>query len=428
MTLDLNRSDLALNGGSPLRTKVWLDNYTTGDEEKAAVLEAMDTGYISKFEGSFTPDYPFSFWGGPYVQSLEKAWCDFYSMPFAVSMNSATSGLYAALGALEIGYGDEVIVSPCTMTACAVGPLIYGAIPIFADIERETGCLSAKSIEEHITPRTRCIILVHQYGIPADMDAILDLAQKNNIKIIEDCAQSHASLYKGKYVGTMGDIGVFSLNVNKTIQSGEGCVCVTSDEDLRYRLALIRNHGEAVVDASEYNNILNIIGFNYRMTEIQSAIALEQLKKLNSLTQIRLEMVDYLNSNLKKYEFLEIVNGRKDCDSTYYQYPIIFKEDVSGISKIEFQKALTAEGAYFFSPPKILYKESIYQRKLAFKHGYPFSAPENSEIKTNYNLGSCPIAEKSREHEMMLSEHIRFPNKMKDMDDIIKIFEKVVGF
>jgi len=428
MSLNLNRPDLAVNGGSPLRTKAWLDNYTTGDEEKVAALESMDTGYISLFEASFTPTHPFSFWGGPYVQRLEKEWCEYYNIPFAVSMNSATSGLYAALGALEIGYGDEVIVSPCTMTACAVGPLIYGAIPIFADVERETGCLDVKSIEKHITPRTRCIILIHQYGIPADMDAIMELARKNNIKVIEDCAQAHASTYKGKYVGTIGDIGVFSLNVNKTIQSGEGCVCVTSDEDLRYRLALIRNHGEAVVGPSEYDNILNIIGFNFRMSEIQSAIALEQLKKVDFLTKIRLEMVDYLNKNLKKYDFLEMVEGRKDCKNTYYQYPILFNEERSGISKSEFQEAINAEGLLFFNPPNILYQEPIYQRKLAFKHGYPFSAPENSEIKTNYHEGSCPIAEKLRNHELLLNEHVRFPNTLSDMEDIVKIFEKVIGF
>lgn len=215
---------LAINGGKPVRTKPWLDNFTLGKEEKKAVSEVMDNGYLSMFEGSYTPDPPFSFWGGPKVQQLEEDWSDYYNVKYSVSMNSATSGLYAAIGALGLGFGDEVIVSPYTMTACATAPLMYGAIPIFADVELETGCLSSSSIEEKITENTKAILVIHQFGIPADMAEIMDLAQKFDLKVIEDCAQAHGAKYAGQYVGTFGDIGVFSLNVNKTIQTGEGGV------------------------------------------------------------------------------------------------------------------------------------------------------------------------------------------------------------
>src|SRR3972149_7559509 len=279
MKTNLKNKELAINGGSTIRKKPWIDNYTCGEEEKQAAIRAIDSGYLSKFEGSFTPDPPFSFWGGPFVQELEERWCNYYGSRYAISMNSATSGLYAALGALEVGYGDEVIVSPSTMTACAVGPLVYGAIPIFADIERKSGALDCESVERLITPRTKCVIVVHQYGIPADMDRLLEICKRHNIKIIEDCAQAHAAKYKNRYVGTMGDIGVFSLNVNKTIQTGEGAVCITNSEDLKYRLALIRNHAEAVVGPAKYTNILNLIGFNLRLTEVQAAIDIEQPKK-----------------------------------------------------------------------------------------------------------------------------------------------------
>ena len=256
--IDLSKPELAINGGHPLRLKPWLDNLTTSEEEKNAVLRVMDSGYLSLFEGSHTPDPPFSFKGGPEVQSLEYEWSDYHDIKHSISVNSATSGLYASIGALEIGYGDEVIVSPYTMTACAVAPMIYGAIPVFADVELESGSLDPISILERITPRTKAILVVHQFGIPADMDAIMKIAKKHGLKVIEDCAQAHGAKYKGQYVGTIGDIGGFSLNVNKSIQTGDGGVCVSNNDDLAYRLQLISNHGEAVVGAAGYENILNI--------------------------------------------------------------------------------------------------------------------------------------------------------------------------
>jgi len=134
MQLDLTWSELAINGGNPVRTKPWQDNITTGNEEKQAAMRVLDSGYLSLFEGAHAPDAPFSFKGGPEVQALEEEWSGYYGAKHAVTMNSATSGLYAAIGALGVGYGDEVIVSPFTMTACGIAPLIYGAIPVFADV------------------------------------------------------------------------------------------------------------------------------------------------------------------------------------------------------------------------------------------------------------------------------------------------------
>lgn len=427
MKINLKNKELAINGGNPVRRRPWIDNYTCGDEEKKAAARAIDSGYLSKFEGSFTPDPPFSFWGGPFIQELEERWSNYYGSRYAVSMNSATSGLYAALGALEIGYGDEVIVSPSTMTACAIGPLLYGAIPIFADVERKTGAIDCDSIEKLITPRTRCIIVVHQYGIPANMDRMLGICKKHNIKIIEDCAQAHAAKYKNRFVGTIGDIGVFSLNVNKTIQTGEGAVCITNDEDIRYRLALIRNHAEAVVGPGKYTNLINLIGFNLRLTEVQAAIGIEQLKKLDHLTKQRLEMVHYLNEKLKNFDFLEVVEDAEGCVNTYYQYPVLYLEDVTGIPIEDFRKAICEEGCYFFRGHIPLYYQPVYQTKTVYKHGYPFTAPENRDIKTNYFSGACPVAERLRDHELLRNEHIRPPNSLSDMDEIVKIFGKVAG-
>lgn len=428
MKLNLSSRKFAINSGRPVRTKPWRDNFTTGAEEKRAVLRVLESGYLSLFEGSHKPDHPFSFYGGSEVQSLEEMWRDYYGCKYAVSVNSATSGLYAAIGALGIGYGDEVIVSPYTMSACALAPMIYGAIPVFADIEIDTGCLDPKSIKRLITPRTKAILVVHQFGIPADMDSIMSLAKRHNIKIIEDCAQAHGAKYKGKFVGTMGDVGVFSLNVNKTIQTGEGGICVTNSGELNYRLSLIRNHGEAVVGQAQYENITNIAGFNYRLTEIQAAIAKEQLKKLDRLNSKRIELVEELTKRIKGINFLIPLKGRKGCFSSYYIYPLRFLPEIAGVTREEFAKAINAEGIKFYKGyARPLYFQPVYQRKLLFKGGYPFTARENKKCYMNYSTGICPNAERLYFKEMLVNEHVRFPHGQADVKDIARAILKISG-
>lgn len=421
------KEKLAINGGKPVRTKPWITNITTDEEEKKAVSRVMDSGHLSLFEGSYTPTAPFSFWGGPEVQELEKQFCKYYGMKYGVSVNSATSGLYAAIGALDIGYGDEVIVSPYTMSACASCALVYGAIPIFADAELETGCLDPKSIEEKITSKTKAIVLVHQFGTPADMDAIMEIAEKHDLKIVEDCAQAHGAKYKSKYVGTFGDISVFSLNVNKTIQTGEGGVCLTNDKELQFRLAMIRNHGEVAVVGSDYTNISNLLGFNYRMTEIHAAIGIEQLKKLDVFNKKRVGFVKYLNENLSKYDCFIVPEGREGCYSTYYLYPLRYLVDKLGVKRDKLIKMLNAEGMSFYPGyARPIYLQPCYQKKIVFKNGYPFSAPENKDIKTNYHKGSCPNVEKLYYEQMIMNGHIRLPHTKEDMEDILKAVDKVL--
>jgi perosamine synthetase len=436
--LNLDRAELAINGGTPIRMKPWFDNFSIGEEEKAAVMRVLESGYLSLFEGSHSPDHPFSFKGGPEVQALEEEWCAFYGSKHAVSVNSATSGLYAAVGALELGFGDEVIVSPYTMSACAMAPMIYGAIPVFADVEPETGCLCPDSIAKCITKKTKGILVVHQFGFPADMDRIMALARQHGLRVIEDCAQSHGAKYKGRNIGTIGDIGVFSLNVNKTIQSGEGGVCVTNEADLAYRLELIRNHGEAVVGAAGYENIINITGFNYRMTEVSAAVAREQLKKLPSLNSKRLELVAQLKDGLKPYEFFQPLQGRVECQtcscstaarclSTYYVFPIRYFSEHTGLDRATFIKALNAEGVMFYQGyTRPLYLQPVYQKKSLFKNGYPFSAKENQECAQNYGKGICPTTEKLHFEQMVVNEHVRIPHTESDISDIVTSIEKIL--
>ena len=438
MNINLSRKELAINGGPPLRTKPWLNNVTTGHEEKSAVMEVLDSGNFSLFEGSHNPDPPFSFTGGGQVKRLEEEWCAFYGSEYAVSVNSATSGLYASVGALGLGFGDEVIVSPFTMTACAMAPMIYGAIPVFADVDSRTGCLDPSSIAACVTKRTRAILVVHQFGFAADMDSIMSIAAQHGLKVIEDCAQAHGAMYRGRYVGTIGHIGVFSLNVNKTIQCGEGGICVTNIRDIAYRIQLIRNHGEAVVGPASYQNILNIAGFNYRMTEICAAIARIQLRKLPSLNTIRLELVEQFKQGIARYDFIKPLEGLKTCDNcncsenarckpTYYVFPLAFQSSAAPrLTREAFVSAMNAEGMlYYQGYSKPIYLQPIYQQRYLFKHGYPFTAIENEECVQDYSLGRCPVAERLYFKDIIINEHIRPPHTPKDVNDLLLAIEKI---
>ena len=321
------------------------------------------------------------------------------------------------------------------MTACALAPLIYGAIPVFADVEDDTGCISVNSLNKKISKKTKALIIVHQFGFPAQMDEILKICKTKNIKIIEDCAQAYDTRYKGKKVGTFGDIGIFSLNVNKTIQTGEGGVCVTNSKNLNYRLRLIRNHGEAVVYAAKYKNITNIAGYNYRLTELSAAIALSQLKKLKNLNKKRLSFVNFLQKRLKKFNFIKLMDNRlqckkcnckpeKKCFNSFYIFPFLFKKNKINLTIKKFVYLAKSEGIIFYQGyTKPLYHQPLYKKKILFKKGYPFKAKENQNLNQNYNL-KCNNAERLH-NSILINEHVRHPHSLKDMSDIINFFKKI---
>ncbi len=204
-------------------------------------------------------------------------------------------------------------------------------------------------------------------------------------------------------------------------------VCVTNDTDLHYRLALIRNHGEAVVGAAKYENITNIAGFNYRMTELQAAVCRVQLDILDGLNAERLKLVKQLNDGLRGFNFLIVPEEKYDCESTYYVYPLKFLSEIAGIKREQFVEAVNAEGINFFQGyVKPLYTQPVYQKITLFKNGYPFSAIENKECRMDYDMGTCPNAERLHFNEMMINEHVRLPNTEEGVRDIINAIHKIV--
>lgn len=423
---------LAINGGQKIREKKFPAYRTIGMEEETAVIEVLRSGVLSRFLGTWHED----FYGGPQVQAFEKEWAEYFGVKHAITVNSATSGLYAAVGALGIEPGDEVIVSPYTMSASAVAPIIYGGIPVFADIEDDCFCLSPLSVEKCITPRTKAIIVVDIFGQPYDVDAINAIAEKYNIKVIEDCAQAPGAKYKDKFAGTLGDIGIYSLNYHKHIHTGEGGLVVTDDDLLAERVRMIRNHAEAVVDGRAFHGLTNMVGFNFRMTEIEAAIGREQLKKLNYLLAERKKNIDYLEKRLSSIPCLAMTSVRSESTHVYYLHTMKFKESIAGIHRNKFVDAVKAElqvielretegvkiGSGYVKP---LYLQSIYQEKIAFgQSGYPWNINENTR-KISYANGLCPVVEQMHFNELITHELMRPGMMQEDLDDVVKAFEKV---
>lgn len=301
-----------------------------GKEERDAVLRVMKSGVLSEYQGNWSDN----FYGGPEIKALEKEWAAYFGVKHAITCNSATSGLWMACAAIALPRSCEVIVTPYSMTCSASILLHFGAEPIFADIEPDYFCLDPKSVEEKITQYTKAIIVVDIFGQPYDADAINSIAEKyskiygHKIYVIEDAAQAIGATYKGRYAGTLGDIGVYSLNRHKHIQCGEGGVVVTNDDDLANRLRLCMNHAEAVINDVEVKggyketetpdkrtysftgpnpNYQSLVGMNLRMTELSAAVAREQLKKLDGI--------------LKVYRDHELpIAVRPNCEHAFYRY------------------------------------------------------------------------------------------------------------
>ena len=414
----MDKSRLAILGGRPVRTKPFPRYNSIGAEEGSAVSRVMESGNLSQFLGTWSPD----FYGGPRVRKLEQEWAEYFSVKHAISVNSGTSGLYAAMGAVGIAPGDEVIVSPYTMSASVAGVLLYGSTPVFADINPSTYCISAEAIRKAITPRTKAIVAVDIFGHPADFDEINQLAQEYNLTVIEDAAQAIGGKYKGRWTGSLAHIGVYSLNYHKTIHCGEGGIIVTNDDELANRLCLIRNHGEAVIKEKSDMNPASMIGFNFRMTEIEAAIASEQLKKLESLTLPRIEAAEFLRERWGKIPGLTPAWVQPDCRHVYYVLSVQYDEEIIGVSRERFVDAVCAEGV----PLNVGYVEPLYLQPLYQRRA--FHCGPNCALYTgtvSYVKGLCPIAETMHSERLFYTTSIHPGLTKADIEDVCRALEKV---
>jgi dTDP-4-amino-4,6-dideoxygalactose transaminase len=410
----LKQEKLAIDGGEPiikepLPTWPWF----TEDIIQAA-MEPLKAGKVN-------------YWTGKLGMEFEKEFAKWNGARYCITTTNGTSALHTAIASLNIGPGDEVIVPSYTFIATSFCVVQAGAIPIFADVRRHDHCIDPEDVERKVTKRTKAIIPVHLYGNIAEMDDMIKIAKRYDLFVIEDCAEAHGAIYKGRKVGTIGHIGCFSFCQNKTFTTGgEGGAIVTNDEDLAWRCRSFRDHGydvETRLSLLEAEGTLPYIhtrvGYNYRMTEMQSAIGLKEIERIDSWNLPRRRrngemLIEGLKDSAEITQLpihtIEKVNG-------FYVFPIVLNLEKLNVDKKTIVKALAAEGLPVWREfwPQC-YKERAYIEHNGFgRSKFPFESKEYADTKSvQYDKVYCPNAAWLEERTFIVhcyptleEEHIR---------------------
>ena len=299
-----------------------------GEEELKNVIEAVKSGWISS--------------KGKFIEEFERGFAKYCGVKYGIATANGTVALHLALKALGIGKGDEVIVPTLTFVATANVVVHCNAKPVFVDSHPEYWCIDPEKMEEKITKNTKAIMVVHLYGHPCDMDWIMDIAEDKGLYVIEDCAEAHGAEYKGKKVGSFGDVACFSFYGNKIITTGEGGMCITDNEELAEKMRILRDHG-----MSKHKKYWHeVVGFNYRMTNLQAAIGVAQLKKLDKFIEKKRQIAKWYAEELKELEEKGLVKLHPEMNwakCVYWMYCILI-EDRADISRDELMQKLENAG------------------------------------------------------------------------------------
>lgn len=400
---------LAINGGTPVRTEPYKSWPVMGEEEMEAINRVMRHGQMGRITR-------FGNFGANETDQFREAWKKQYpGKEFAVPCSSCCTSLELALRNAGVGPGDEVITPPATWVASNLAPFQVGAETVFADVSPVNYCLDPKAVEAAITPRTRAILLVHIGGYCAEMDAIMAIAEKHGLTVIEDCAQAQGSVYQGRPAGTWGHFGCYSFDIAKLMPAGEGGMLVFNESDLRgswiYGLC-----GHAGSQIDRLKAVRKMDGWNYRMTEFQAAILRAILPRAEAQKKKRMENADYLRSRLSEISGLTQIPHQPE--QAYYSF--MFKYDArafNDVPKPQFRAALTAEGITgLFSSPSD--QEPAYRSPYFNPHGCDYSGVH------------CPVAERAYKEEAMgIQGTSVLLGEKSDMDEIadaiIKIQENI---
>jgi len=360
-------------------------------------------------------------WGNPdcadLVKGFEDEFAAFCGTKYALTCVNGSVALRLALIACNVRPGDEVIIPPYTFIATSTIVLEANCVPVFVDIDPDTYNLDATKIEKAITKKTKAIIPVHFAGQACDMDAIMAVAKKHDLKVIEDACHGHGAEYKGKKLGSIGDAGCFSFQSSKNLTSGEGGMVITNNEKLYDMMNSLRNVGR-VKGGQWYEH--HYLGCNYRITQLQVAILKNQIKRLKEQTLKRHENGTYLNSILEKIEGIKPL--RRGIGETIHSYHIyIFRYDRSkfnNLSKVEFSKMLAAEGVpCFMGYPQPLYKQPLFQEKNFMCYAIP--------DYVDYTKVSCPVTEKACYEEAVWIMQNTMLGTKEDMDNIAEAIIKI---
>jgi perosamine synthetase len=323
---------------------------------------------------------------GPVVEEFEKAFAAYTGARYAVAVNSGTAALHVALMAAGIGPGDEVIVPSFSFIATANCCLFVGARPVFAEVDEKTFNISPLDIEKKITPRTRAVIIVHLYGQPCDMAEIVALCQKHNLVLIEDACQAHGAEYKGRKAGSFG-LGCFSFYPTKNMTTGEGGMLTSSDPEIVRKARLARQHGQS------RRYVHEVLGYNFRMTDIAAALGLGQLKKLDRLNVLRLKNADTLTGSILRIKGLVPPHIAPDRNPVFHQYTLRVTRDYR-YSRAELQQKLLEQGVN----TAIYYPTPIHRQPAFINLGYRDALPVTERLAEE--VLSLPVHPFLKEEEL----------------------------
>lgn len=351
------------------------------EKEKEKVMQVMDSGMLAC---------------GQYVKDFEKEFSNYIGCNYGIATSSGTTALDIALKSAGIEEGDKIITTPFTFIASSNSILYSGAEPVFVDIDRNTYNISPELIREKMEeePEIKALLIVHLYGLPCNMDEIMDIVDEYNLILIEDCAQAHGAEYCGQKVGTFGDVAIFSFYPTKNMTTGEGGIVLTGDKEIMERARLLVNHGQS---GRYYHKIL---GYNYRMTNIAAAIGLVQLEKLDMYNEQRQKNAAYLTDKLNNLEYIEVPQVPKNYCHSFHQYTIKVEQREQLISCL--QEKEIGYGVHYPTP---VYKQPFYQ-------------------KQGYNSLSLPVCEELSEKVISLPVHPSLSKKdLKLIVETIKSFK-----
>jgi dTDP-4-amino-4,6-dideoxygalactose transaminase len=403
---------LAITGGEPLRTKPFTQWPMATQAEADALLDVL--------HGTGWGGQPFP---GKHAAAFAKKFAEMHTAKYAQCVNTGTVAIQAALTAIGIQPGDEVIVPAYTWEG-TVGPvLVVNAVPVFVDVDPDTYCLDWRLIEKAITPKTKAILPVHLGMRFADMDEILKIAQKHNLKVVEDCAHAHGGTWNGKGAGSMGDIGAFSFQSSKLITSGEGGAVITNNLEYLELVQSYINAGRASM-TDQYHH--RIIGFNYRLGEFQAAVLGPQLDRLPQHSATRTRNMKHFEDCVKGTTGITLLKPEPRITRTApYGYVMKYVADqLGGIPRANFVAAMQLEGVHcdglFYEP---VYKSSLFPVRSEDFPALSWGREKPLDLR---NMYSCPESDRAAYHEAVWFPHQHFLGSIADVDDIVNAIHKVI--
>ena len=412
---------LAIDGGTPILKRSDYKNWPiVTQDDRRLVNEVLDCGI---FAGGTAPQ----------VSAFEREWAEYTGAKYCLTTTSGTAALHMALAAAGVGPGDEVITSAFTFLASASCALHQNAIPVFVDIDPRTYCLDPNKLEAAINERTKVIIPVHIQGLSAEMDPIMEIAKKHGLFVIEDACQAHGAMYKGRMVGTIGQVGTFSLNNFKNLCGGEGGLFITDDEVLLKKGSLVRCFGDEIDEVS-HRRIYNasILGYMYRNQELPAALARAQLMHLDERNQVRIANANFLTQELGKIPGVIPPYCPPHCKHVYFMYNVRFDPRAAGADcearrfRIAVEKALYKEGMLVGQWQTMpVPAQDLFQSKLGYGGShYPWALNEAKGIRYDYNVEDYPAAKELCDTYTIV-HGIHAPNGIELMSKFVEAFHRV---